>query len=124
MLLTINTSDGLPIYHQIVRQVKHAVAAGRLKPGDKMPSQRELAGQLVISHLTVKKAYDLLATEGIIATLRGRGTFVVDDLPSRLRGEGLEQISTRARELADAARLLGIKREDLLDMLNETWDEE
>jgi len=89
-----------------------------------MPSLRELAGQLIISHLTVKKAYDLLAAEGIITTLRGRGTFVVDDLPGGLRGEGLKQMRARARELADTARLLGIEREDWLAILNETWHEE
>ena len=124
MLLAINPSDAIPIYHQIVRQVKHAVASGRLKPGDRMPSQRDLAGKLIISHLTVKKAYDLLEAEGVITTRRGRGTFVADAPDSDLRAEGLEQLRTRVRELADVARLLGVEREDCVDMLSKAWQKE
>ena len=81
MLFTINPSDGLPIYRQIVRQVRHAVASAKLAPGDKLPSQRDLSSELVINHLTVKKAYEVLETQGIIATERGRGTFVAVAVP-------------------------------------------
>jgi len=101
MLFYVNPNDGLPLYWQLVRQVKHAVASGQLRSGDKLPSQRDLAAELVINHLTVKQAYNVLQAQGIITTLRGRGTFVVTDPPDGLRDEGLERLRLRARELAD-----------------------
>ena len=124
MLFSINTNDGLPIYRQIVRQIKHAVASGSLKPGDKMLSQRDLSSELVISHLTVKKAYEILEAQGIVATQRGRGTFVAENLPESLRDEGLDQLSGRINEVADSAKLLGVKRSDCLDMLKKAWRED
>ena len=126
MLFHVNPNDGLPLYWQLVRQVRGAIASGQLRPGDKLPSQRDLAGELVINHLTVKKAYNILETQGVITTLRGRGTFVVTDPPDGLRDEGLERLRLRARELADTARLLGLHEEDYLHMLEQAWrrDEE
>ncbi|MGB6002439.1 MAG: GntR family transcriptional regulator, partial [Thermoanaerobaculia bacterium] len=64
MQLHIATGSELPIYRQIMRQITDAIAGGRLRPGDKLTSQRDLAVQLVISPLTVKKAYDELEREG------------------------------------------------------------
>ena len=126
MLIHINPNDGLPIYRQIVRQVKHALASGVLTSGDKLPSQRELAHELVISHLTVKKAYDVLESEGIIRTERGRGTFVAARPPARLRRESADRIRKRLAELTDSARLLGMRRETFVQLLERIWptDEE
>ena len=124
MLFSVNPNDGLPIYRQLVRQVRHALASRALKPGDRLPSQRELSAELVISHLTVKKAYEILESQGLITTLRGRGTFVATGLPGRLRGEGLSQLRLRAAELADAARLLGVDRRRFLELLRSAWKAE
>ncbi|MGB5881665.1 MAG: GntR family transcriptional regulator, partial [Thermoanaerobaculia bacterium] len=82
MQLHIATGSELPIYRQIMRQITDAIAGGRLRPGDKLTSQRDLAVQLVISPLTVKKAYDELEREGLIRTERGRGTFVASGAPA------------------------------------------
>ena len=70
MQFVIVPGSELPIYRQIMRQVTDALSGGRLKPGDKLTSQRELAEQLVVSPLTVKKAYDELEREGLITTER------------------------------------------------------
>ena len=121
MLIHINPNDGLPIYRQIVRQVKHALAAGVLKPGGKLPSQRELAHELVISHLTVKKAYDVLESQGILRTVRGRGTFVASRPPARLHRESADRIRKRLLELTDSARLLGMKRETFMKLFRKIW---
>ncbi len=117
MHLHIVPGDELPIYRQIMRQITDAIAGGRLHRGDKLPSQRDLAEQLVISPLTVKKAYDELERENIIETRRGRGTFVdaatraVDPARqlSRLRGDVrrlLIQAHLASVPLADVRRLL------------------
>ena len=121
MLINISPNDGLPIYRQIVRDVKHALASGALKPGEKLPSQRDLAGELVINHLTVKKAYDTLEAEGVIRTLRGRGTFVVARPPAHLRRESADALKRRLHQLADSARLLGIDRKAFVKLLETSW---
>jgi GntR family transcriptional regulator len=123
MLFTINPNDGLPIYRQIMRQVKHAVASGRLAPGDKLPSQRDLASELVVNHLTVKKAYEVLEAEGIIATERGRGTFVAAGVPDDLRVKGLRDIRARARDLADAAQLMDLDFKGYRRLVDRAWTE-
>jgi GntR family transcriptional regulator len=123
MLLTVNPNDGLPIYRQIATQVKHAVASGALQQGEKLPSQRELAAELVVSHLTVKKAYETLEAEGIIATERGRGTFVSGDVPDDLKVRGMRDLGARAEGLADAARLLGLDRRAFTRLCTEAWRE-
>ena len=74
--ILIQPADDVPIYRQIVRQVLEALASGRLEHGERMPSQRELAQRLVVSPLTVKKAYDELERAGVLETRRGQGTFV------------------------------------------------
>ncbi len=126
MLIIVNPNDGLPIYRQIVRQIRHAVASGTLTPGDKLPSQRELARELVISHLTVKKAYEVLEADGLTRTARGRGTFVAEGSFRELKRESTGVLKKRAQELADAARLLGIKRGAFMRLIEKTWptDEE
>lgn len=77
MHILIQPADDIPIYRQIIRQVQEALASGRLRSGEQLPSQRELAQQVAVSPLTVKKAYDELEREGVIETRRGQGTFVV-----------------------------------------------
>ena len=123
MLFTINPNDGLPIYRQIMRQVKHAVASGRLAPGDKLPSQRDLSSELVVNHLTVKKAYEVLEAEGIIATERGRGTFVAAGVPDDLRARALRDMKARARDLADAAQLMDLDFKEYRKLTDEAWSE-
>jgi GntR family transcriptional regulator len=121
MLFSVNPNDGLPIYRQIIRQVKHAVASGRLAPGNKLPSQRDLASELVVNHLTVKKAYEVLEAEGLIATERGRGTFVAAGVPGDLRARGLRDIKARARDLADAAQLMDLDFREYRKLTDEAW---
>ena len=123
MMIHIQPGDELPIYRQIMRQVTEAVAGGRLQPGDKLPSQRELAEQLVISHLTVKKAYDELEREGVIETRRGRGTFVSVTAEKPAPAERLENLRPVCRRLVSQAWLGGVPFEDVLRLLGEVRDE-
>lgn len=74
MRFTVDTTSATPIYAQLIAEVKHAIAAGLLRPGDSLPSLRELAGQLRVNPLTVARAYRELEAMGIIATEHGRGS--------------------------------------------------
>ncbi|MBQ1482227.1 MAG: GntR family transcriptional regulator [Erysipelotrichaceae bacterium] len=76
MRIIINNSSMVPIYEQVVSQIKALIIQGELKEGDILPSVRNMAAELRISSLTVKKAYDFLEEEGLVTTVHGKGTFV------------------------------------------------
>ena len=78
MLIRLDPRSGEPIYNQIVDQIKHLVAAGKLKPDAQLPTVRQLAVELRINPNTVARAYTQLAGEGVISTQQGRGTYVLD----------------------------------------------
>jgi GntR family transcriptional regulator len=104
MHILIQPADDIPIYRQIVRQVQEALASGRLRSGEQLPSQRELAQQVAVSPLTVKKAYDELEREGVIETRRGQGTFVcARPEPAGDSTAGLERLTPLLRRLLGEA---------------------
>lgn len=77
-MIEINFNDHIPIYIQINDQIKHMVASGQLKPGDQLPTVRQLAADLRINFNTVARAYRMLDEEGIISTQHGRGTYILE----------------------------------------------
>jgi GntR family transcriptional regulator len=119
--LYINPSDELPIFRQLIRQITDAIAGGHLRPGDRLPSHRELASQLVIAPLTVKKAYDELEREGLIGTKRGKGTFVSMTPPARDPMESRERLRDAAQRLVSQAALSGVPLPDVVDLLEDLW---
>ncbi len=121
--LYIVPGDELPIYRQIMRQVADALAGGRIRPDDKLPSQRELAEQLVISPLTVKKAYDELERQGIIRTERGRGTFVNAAGAAIDPEEQRRRLRAAVRRVLSEAHLGGVDFADVLKVLHEVHEE-
>ena len=76
MRIIINNNSMVPIYEQVISQIKNEIIAGNLPEGQILPSVRALAAELKISALTVKKAYDMLEAEGFVTTVHGKGTFV------------------------------------------------
>jgi GntR family transcriptional regulator len=105
-LFSIATGSSEPIYRQLVEQVRRMAAAGQLKPGDGMPSVREIAQALALNPMTVSKAYGLLEMEGVLARRRGLGMVVAASAaPSRpadraeLLRPVLERAALEARQL-------------------------
>ena len=94
--------SGLPVYGQIVRQVQELTASGGLRPGDQLPTVRELAAQLGVNFNTVARAYRLLHTRRMVSAQRGRGTFVLDARPSQRAHVATLQLL--ASEYVDEAR--------------------
>lgn len=90
-----------------------------MRSGDKLASHRELAAELVIAPLTVKRAYDELERQGLILTERGRGTFVTGALPGRDRAAGLEDVRRSAERLLMEARIGKIDYATVLEILEE-----
>lgn len=124
MKLIISSVSGEPIYEQIKTQIHSAVLSGELKAGEALPSLRKLAKELRISVLTVTRAYNELADEGMVQNIQGKGTFVMD------KGNELmqRQLETRIREsLAEASRgakAAGIPLNALDRMLEEEYRKE
>ena len=108
----------MPIYRQIVRQIQEAIAGNRLGIGQRLPSHRELAKQLVIAPLTVKRAYDELERAGLIRSFRGRGTFVEAQPEERDEAERLEGLRPQVRQLVHEAYLSGVGIEALTGLLS------
>jgi GntR family transcriptional regulator len=123
MRIHVVPGDELPIYRQIMRQVKDAVAGGRLNEGEQLPSQRELAVDLVISPLTVKKAYDELERDGVIQTRRGRGTFVSPLAQQPDLREQRSRLKSAVRRLLSEAHLSGIPLAEVKKILAEVAKE-
>src|SRR5947209_8002906 len=116
MQLFVNPAGELSIYRQIMRQITEAIAAGRLRAGDKLPSHRDLAEQLVIAPLTVKKAYDELEAGGYITSQRGRGTFVSASVPQPAPSD--TRLHDAARNLLSLALLSGGGMPEAIRALN------
>jgi GntR family transcriptional regulator len=115
--LRVSTADGVPIYQQIVAQVKYLVAGGRLKPGASVPPIRVLAEQLRINPNTVARAYIELEREGIFAMRQGFGTTVAEVKSPLPRKEKLKILARTADALLADARHLNIPLEDVVDLL-------
>jgi GntR family transcriptional regulator len=123
MLLRVQPEADEPIFAQLARQVRAAVAGGRLKPGERLPSHRELAAQLVINHLTVKRAFDELERDGVVVTRRGLGTFVADAPPERLAADARAAAAGALARLAGDARAHGLTRAQWIELANDAWKE-
>jgi GntR family transcriptional regulator len=103
MFLSIDPHNGLAIYDQIIRQVKFAVACGALRKGELVPSVRELARELAVNPNTVARAYRELQGDGVLSPVRGTGMEVADGAESRCRGQRVDLIRARLRQvLAEA----------------------
>ncbi len=104
MFFQIDFSDGLAIYEQVVRQVKFAVAGKVLRPGELVPSVRELARELAINPNTVAKAYRDLQNDRVLQSVRGTGLAVAEGAPGRCRHERIKMIRSRLRQVLAEAR--------------------
>lgn len=117
MHIHISTTDGVPIYQQIVNQVKLMLASGRLAPGDELPPIRVLAQQLLINPNTVARAYRELETAGILIKRQGAGTYVSDRGSPLARRERLRILSDSVDALIAQARQLDIDTGDVIGII-------
>jgi len=115
----INSSSGEPIYQQLTRQLKHAISNGSLKPGDRLPTVRELAETLVINPNTVARSYRELIGEGLLEGTQGSGTFVTATLPRVRPQERERRLQPLVEQLISEAALLGIRGIDLVKLILE-----
>lgn len=119
---TFMPEDGLPIYLQIIRHVKRAIAAGTIQSGDELPSRRVLSAQLGVNPNTVQKAYKLLEEEGIISSRSGAKSEIAlsPQVVEEIRGQLLEQ---EAGLLVRALQQAGLGKKDAFALLDRLWEE-
>ncbi len=117
MQLHISPGDGVPIYLQIVTQVKYLIASGRLKPGEELPPIRVLADKLLVNPNTVARAYRELELGGLVTKRRTAGTYVSDAGSPLARRERLRILAERADALLAEARSMNIPLEEVVDLL-------
>lgn len=113
MKIIINTSLMVPIYEQIVDQIKTLIRNGELKENDILPSVRTLSKDLKISALTVKKAYDSLESEGFTVTVHGKGTYIAATNTELLLEEQKKELENDLEQAIQKGRRCGISDEDI-----------
>ena len=109
----ISPAAPVPLYEQVVTAVKREVAAGRLKPGEALPSLRVLAADLMVSLITVKRAYEELERDGVIYSRQGLGAFVAARGLDQVRGQKTEAAEAALRQAVAAGRAAGLSDEAL-----------
>lgn len=123
-MFILNPHSGIPIYRQIVEQVRRMVASGQLQPGATLPSVRELAMSHAVNPMTVSKAYSMLEAAGLLERNRGKPMTVASQsrnhsqLPKRL-----EQIDPLVDQIVLAARQLQLSEAELAKALRRKWEE-
>jgi GntR family transcriptional regulator len=119
--LTLSQTDGRPMYLQIIDQVRHKVAIGDWPPGAEMPSIRQLAADLRVSVITVRRAYQELEQEGVILTQAGRGSFVAQ-APTPSKAEWEDQLRQALDQAVRLGALLGLDTTELGARLRQAID--
>jgi GntR family transcriptional regulator len=120
---SLDMTNGVPIYRQIIVQIENGILSGRMKPGDKLPTIRSLAVALKANPNTIAKAYGELEIRGVLITQVGSGTYISNKKPSPddrvdIRKQKVMEVTERfMREMRD----LGVDKEELLNMIS-NWE--
>jgi len=128
--LQIDDRSGVPVYRQMMDQMKYYVAGGTLRAGDQLPSIRELAGALAVNPTTVVKAYTELERDGVIEMRHGKGAFIAESPAALAPAEQELALRRTARQLAieaaqlkvPAARVLAVVRDELNQLTKDSGD--
>ncbi len=119
MKFSIDPASGVPFYRQIIDQIKYAIASSGLKPGDQLPTVRQLAVDLAINPNTVSKAYSQLEILGILQTQQGSGTFISPQKVKVPELERQEKLDALCREFISSAASYGFTLNELIEALRD-----
>lgn len=124
MHIILNNSSMIPIYEQLMDQIKNEILTGSLSENDTLPSVRALSGKLKISALTVKKAYDRLEEEGFVITVHGKGTFVAATDRQLALEARKKTVEDDFRNVIQKARIVGLSNEEIIEIVNIMLEDE
>ena len=117
--ISLDSASGVPFYRQIIQLIEHAILAGKLAPGDKLPTIRALAIELKINPNTIAKAYGELELRGVVATQVGSGTFVAARPADSSRDELMKRIEEVAGRFVRDMAALGLDREHMVAIVRD-----
>ena len=112
-----------PIYDQIIDSIKELVVKGVLIPGERLPSVRDMAKEMTLNPNTVQKAYQELERQGIISTLRGKGTFISEDIQANNKILKRSQLMEELKKLVVEAIYLDLSKDELIDYIKDIYDD-
>ena len=121
--INISHTSTIPLYEQIQTQIKNQILNGSLKPGEGLPSIRNLAKELKVSIITTKRAYEELEKDGFIETVIGKGTFVSSQNTERLKEITLYEIENKLEEIIKQAKSVGITLEEGIEIFKSIYEE-
>ena len=124
MHVIINNSSMIPVYEQLMEQIRQQIMLGDLKPDEGLPSVRGLAAELRISALTVKKAYDRLEEEGLVVTVHGKGTYVAQTDRGMAAEARKKAVEDEMSLVVSKAKMAGLSDEEILEILKMILEEE
>lgn len=122
MEIIIRENDSLPIYEQIVREIKKAIIKKEIRPGDLLPSIRSLARELEISVITTKRAYEELEKEKLIYSVAGKGFYVKEPNRERLKEDQLCEIEEKMVHVVEQAKDMGVFLQEMKEMLEMLYE--
>lgn len=123
MNINISNTSTVPLYEQIQTQIKNQILNGNLKPGEGLPSIRNLAKELNVSIITTKRAYEELEKDGFIETVVGKGTFISSQNTERLKEITLYNIENKLEEIIKQAKSVGITLEEGIEIFKSIYEE-
>ena len=124
MKIIVSNRSGIPIYEQIKEQIKAAIFSEELQEDDLLPSIRQLARDLKISVITTTRAYSDLEQEGFIATVQGKGCFVLPRNTELARENAMHKMENGLSAAIAAAKADGISKEEVIARVNLLWEED
>ncbi len=124
MDIIISNSSNIPLYEQVKEQIKNKIVSNELKAGEILPSIRNLAKDLRISVITTKNAYEELEKEGYVETIPGKGTYVANKNTELIKEEQLQKIEGLIDTAVSIARISGISKKEIQEMLDILYEEE
>lgn len=123
MLIHLDQANPTPLYEQIAQQIKERILSGELPPGTQLPSIRQLAGELLTSVITTKRAYQELEAEGMITTRPGVGSVVATLTATDRDSLRLQEVKAQLAEVVGGARRLGVQDNTLRTLFDEVMQE-
>ncbi|PJI08252.1 MULTISPECIES: GntR family transcriptional regulator [Clostridium] len=122
-MINIDNKSSIPIYQQIVDEIKEQVIKGILQGGDKLPSVREMASIITANPNTISRAYSELERQNVIETIRGRGTYVTVDYKPVMEKERLESLKGNIKKIIVEAKYMGISKKKILKIVENTYED-
>lgn len=122
MLIVVDPSSGVPVFRQLMDQIRFHIASGLLQPGEELPATRSLSAELGVNPMTVSKAYNLLEREGVLERRPGRPLVVAPIDPANLDLEKLDRLRASLADAVRAARQLGIRSDEATRVFRELLD--